>query len=113
VTDIGGSSLEVAAGESDRPDIAESLPLGATRLSRRFVRSDPVHADELVALWFHALALLGPLAERIRAQEHEVACATSKTFRNLGPSSPGSCPRRQRRRTRSASPASTGRRLAC
>jgi exopolyphosphatase / guanosine-5'-triphosphate,3'-diphosphate pyrophosphatase len=31
VVDIGGSSLEVAAGESDRPEIAESLPLGATR----------------------------------------------------------------------------------
>jgi exopolyphosphatase/guanosine-5'-triphosphate,3'-diphosphate pyrophosphatase len=26
----------------------------------------------------------GPLAERIRAQDHEVVCATSKTFRNLG-----------------------------
>ncbi|MDF2738731.1 MAG: Ppx/GppA phosphatase [Actinomycetia bacterium] len=84
VVDIGGGSLEVAAGETDRPDIAESLPLGATRLSRRFVRSDPVHPEELVALRVHALALLGPLAERIRAHESEVACATSKTFRNLG-----------------------------
>ena len=84
VVDIGGGSLEVAAGETDRPDIAESLPLGATRLSRRFVRSDPVHPEELVALRVHALALLGPLAERIRAHESEVVCATSKTFRNLG-----------------------------
>jgi exopolyphosphatase/guanosine-5'-triphosphate,3'-diphosphate pyrophosphatase len=75
--DIGGGSLEVAAGESDRPQIAESLPLGATRLTRRFVRSDPVQPDELVALRVHALALLGPLAERIRAHENEVVCATS------------------------------------
>jgi exopolyphosphatase / guanosine-5'-triphosphate,3'-diphosphate pyrophosphatase len=84
VVDIGGGSLEVAAGETDRPDIAESLPLGATRLSRRFMRSDPVHPEELVALRVHALALLGPLAERIRAHPYEVVCATSKTFRNLG-----------------------------
>jgi exopolyphosphatase/guanosine-5'-triphosphate,3'-diphosphate pyrophosphatase len=84
VVDIGGGSLEVAAGDSDRPELAESLPLGATRLSRRFVRSDPVHPEELVALRVHALALLGPLAERIRAHDHEVVCATSKTFRNLG-----------------------------
>jgi exopolyphosphatase / guanosine-5'-triphosphate,3'-diphosphate pyrophosphatase len=84
VVDIGGGSLEVAAGESDRPEIAESLPLGATRLSRRFVRSDPVNPDDLVALRVHALALLGPLAERVRAHDHEVVCATSKTFRNLG-----------------------------
>jgi exopolyphosphatase / guanosine-5'-triphosphate,3'-diphosphate pyrophosphatase len=84
VIDIGGGSLEVAAGHSDRPQIAESLPLGATRLSRRFVRTDPADPDELVALRIHALALLGPLAERIRAHDHEVVCATSKTFRNLG-----------------------------
>ena len=84
VVDIGGGSLEVASGERDRPELAESLPLGATRLSRRFVRSDPVHPEELVALRVHALALLGPLAERIRAHDHEVVCATSKTFRNLG-----------------------------
>ena len=84
VVDIGGGSLEVAAGELDRPEIAESLPLGATRLSRRFVRSDPVHPEELVALRVHTLALLGRLAERIRAHPYEVVCATSKTFRNLG-----------------------------
>jgi exopolyphosphatase/guanosine-5'-triphosphate,3'-diphosphate pyrophosphatase len=84
VVDIGGGSLEVAAGERDRPQIAESLPLGATRLTRRFVRTDPVDPQELVALRVHALALLGPLAERIRAYDHEVVCATSKTFRNLG-----------------------------
>jgi exopolyphosphatase/guanosine-5'-triphosphate,3'-diphosphate pyrophosphatase len=84
VVDIGGGSLEVAAGERDRPQLAESLPLGATRLTRRFARSDPVGPEELVALRVHALALLGPLAERIRAHEYEVVCATSKTFRNLG-----------------------------
>jgi exopolyphosphatase/guanosine-5'-triphosphate,3'-diphosphate pyrophosphatase len=84
VVDIGGGSLEIAAGEGDRPELAESLPLGATRLTRRFIHSDPVRPDELVALRVHALALLGPLAERLRAREHEVVCATSKTFRNLG-----------------------------
>jgi exopolyphosphatase/guanosine-5'-triphosphate,3'-diphosphate pyrophosphatase len=84
VLDIGGGSLEIAAGEGERPELAESLPLGATRLSRRFVRSDPVRPDELVALRVHALALLGPLADRVRAHDHEVVCATSKTFRNLG-----------------------------
>ena len=84
VIDIGGGSLEVAGGEGERPELAESLPLGATRLTRRFVRSDPVRPEELVTLRVHALALLGPLADRIREQAWEVACATSKTFRNLG-----------------------------
>ena len=84
VVDIGGGSLEVAGGEGERPELAESLPLGATRLTRRFVRSDPVRPEELVGLRVHALALLGPLADRIREARWEVICATSKTFRNLG-----------------------------
>ena len=93
VIDIGGGSLEVAAGDGERPLLTESLPLGATRLSRRFVRSDPVRAEELVALREHALAMLGPLAERLRelapdgardGNAWDVVCATSKTFRNLG-----------------------------
>ena len=84
VVDIGGGSLEVAGGEGDRPELIESLPLGVARLSRRFLRSDPPREEELAALRVHALALLGPLAERVREQPWEVVCATSKTFRNLG-----------------------------
>jgi exopolyphosphatase/guanosine-5'-triphosphate,3'-diphosphate pyrophosphatase len=84
VVDIGGGSLEVAAGEGERPELARSFPLGATRLTRRFVRSDPVRPEELVALRVHALALLGPLAERLRERPWDVVCGTSKTFRNLG-----------------------------
>jgi exopolyphosphatase / guanosine-5'-triphosphate,3'-diphosphate pyrophosphatase len=84
VVDIGGGSLEVAAGEGERPELATSFPLGATRLTRRFVRSDPVDPEELVALRVHALALLGPLAAELRERPWDVVCGTSKTFRNLG-----------------------------
>src|SRR5690349_2312271 len=34
VFDIGGGSLEIAAGSDERPDVAWSLPLGAARLAR-------------------------------------------------------------------------------
>jgi exopolyphosphatase/guanosine-5'-triphosphate,3'-diphosphate pyrophosphatase len=84
VLDIGGGSLEIACGEEEHPEIADSLPLGATRLTRRFVHSDPPSEDELAALRVHGLHLLGPLAERIRSQDWDVVCATSKTFRTLG-----------------------------
>ena len=84
VVDIGGGSLEVAAGEGERPELARSFPLGATRLTRRFVRTDPVDPEELVALRVHALALLGPLADQLRERPWDVVCGTSKTFRNLG-----------------------------
>lgn len=84
VIDIGGGSLEVAGGEGERPELVESLPLGATRLTRRFVRSDLPRPEELVALRTHALNLLGPLAEQVRERDWDVACGTSKTFRTLG-----------------------------
>lgn len=83
VLDIGGGSLEVAGGEGEQPEIADSLPLGATRLTRRFVHSDPPDEEELTALRVHGLGLLGPLAERIRERDWDVVCATSKTFRTL------------------------------
>jgi len=84
VVDIGGGSLEVAGGEGERPELVESLPLGVARLTSRFVRSDPPSAEDLAALRVHTLAVLGPLAEWVRAQPWEVVCGTSKTFRNLG-----------------------------
>ena len=34
VFDIGGGSLEIAAGSDEAPDVAQSLPLGAGRLTR-------------------------------------------------------------------------------
>ena len=36
VFDIGGGSLEIAAGADEAPDVAWSLPLGAARLAREF-----------------------------------------------------------------------------
>src|SRR6266540_1396933 len=83
VLDIGGGSLEIAGGEGEHPDIADSLPLGATRLARRFLHADPPDDEELAALRVHCLGLLGPLSERIRETDWDVVCATSKTFRTL------------------------------
>jgi exopolyphosphatase / guanosine-5'-triphosphate,3'-diphosphate pyrophosphatase len=81
--DIGGGSLEIAGGESEHPQFAVSLPLGATRLTRRFVRSDPPTGEELATLRVHCLNLLAPLAETVGGQEWDVVCATSRTFRTL------------------------------
>src|SRR3712207_6973265 len=37
VLDIGGGSLEVAAGMDEDPEVALSLPLGAGRMTRRYL----------------------------------------------------------------------------
>ena len=41
VFDIGGGSLEIASGVDEEPDVALSLPLGAVRLTRDWLQSDP------------------------------------------------------------------------
>src|SRR6266540_1836176 len=44
VLDIGGGSLEAAAGIDEEPDVAMSLPLGAGRLTRDWLGATPEHA---------------------------------------------------------------------
>src|SRR5690349_19918116 len=39
VFDIGGGSLEIAVGSDEAPDVAQSLPLGAGRLTREHLSS--------------------------------------------------------------------------
>ena len=43
--DIGGGSLELAAGIDEEPDVALSLPLGAGRLTRTLVGDPPSEQD--------------------------------------------------------------------
>lgn len=79
VLDIGGGSLEIAAGLDEEPEIAVSLPLGAGRLTRDRFSADPpptVEVDDLRA--YAARHLQG-----IEVPAWDRAAATSKTFRTL------------------------------
>jgi exopolyphosphatase/guanosine-5'-triphosphate,3'-diphosphate pyrophosphatase len=84
VLDIGGGSLEIAAGLDEHPAVAESLPMGAGRLTREWFRSDPPSRRGIAALRDHLDTQLAPVAHRLRrAGEPELAVGTSKTFRSL------------------------------
>ena len=88
VLDIGGGSLELASGLDEEPDVALSLPLGAGRMSRRFLPSaqngDRPDLAALAELDAHATSLLAPTAQRLRAAgSPDLVAATSKTFRTL------------------------------
>ena len=83
VFDIGGGSLEIAAGGDESPDVAWSLPLGAARLTRdhladgrgdKTIRTLRKHIRTSVA---HDAGML------LRSGAPDVAVATSKTFRSL------------------------------
>ncbi|KID32351.1 Ppx/GppA phosphatase family protein [Prauserella rugosa] len=84
VLDIGGGSLEVAMGIDERPDLAESLPLGAGRITRTRFSDDPPKRSEIVATTAWLDDELSGLAKRIRKLgEPDRVVATSKTFRSL------------------------------
>lgn len=82
--DIGGGSLEIAAGRDEDPDVALSLPLGAGRLTRDRLAADPPSARDVAALRGHVGAQLAEVVPRLLAVgPADRAVATSKTFRSL------------------------------
>ena len=84
VLDIGGGSLELAAGLDEKPAVAVSLPLGAARLTRACFRTDPPGRREIDALREQLDAELAPAARELRrAGQPDLAVGTSKTFRSL------------------------------
>jgi exopolyphosphatase/guanosine-5'-triphosphate,3'-diphosphate pyrophosphatase len=99
VFDIGGGSLEIAVGSDEAPDVAQSLPLGAGRLTRQHL-ADGVDRASVRALRKTIRAELGRQAGSVIRSTPDHAVATSKTFRSLAricgaePSSTGPMVRR-------------------
>ncbi|MBA3311195.1 MAG: Ppx/GppA family phosphatase [Nocardioidaceae bacterium] len=84
VFDIGGGSLEIAAGVDEEPAVALSVPLGAGRLTRDWFSDDPPPGKEVKALRKHIRGEIGRLAGQATGAGHpDRAVATSKTFRQL------------------------------
>jgi exopolyphosphatase / guanosine-5'-triphosphate,3'-diphosphate pyrophosphatase len=84
VFDIGGGSLEIAAGSDEEPTIAVSVPLGAGRLTRESITQDPPDKDEVKALRKRIRIEMAAVAgDVLRAGKPQRAVATSKTFRSL------------------------------
>jgi len=82
--DIGGGSLEIAAGIDEVPDVTISLPLGAGRLTRDWLIGDPPSADETRQLRRHVRAEIARRAGEVtRLGPADRAVATSKSFRQL------------------------------
>ncbi len=82
--DIGGGSLEIAAGSDELPEVAASVPLGAGRMTVEFLAEDPPGEDAVEALREHARATLAPVADLLQGQprpDHVVG--SSKAIRSL------------------------------
>jgi exopolyphosphatase / guanosine-5'-triphosphate,3'-diphosphate pyrophosphatase len=100
VLDIGGGSLELAAGIDEEPDTALSAPLGAGRLTRERLHADPPKAADVEALIEYVEKNLEKPAKTLMNGGWDRPVATSKTFRTLArlagaaPSSDGPLVRR-------------------
>ncbi|GAA1954782.1 Ppx/GppA phosphatase family protein [Microbacterium aquimaris] len=82
--DIGGGSLELAAGADELPDAAASVPLGAGRMTLRYMPDDPPGEDAVDKLRKHAKKKLEPLVDTFTAlprPDHVVG--SSKAIRSL------------------------------
>lgn len=84
VFDIGGGSLEIAAGADEAPDVAWSLPLGAARLATNFFGDRDPDEASVKKLRKHVRAAIAEDAGHLlRSGSPDHATATSKTFRSL------------------------------
>lgn len=84
ILDIGGGSLEMAVGDDEYPEESISLPLGAARLTRTFLRSDPYTPKEVKRLEeFVKESLTSTLPPALEEHRADHFVATSKTFRTL------------------------------
>jgi exopolyphosphatase/guanosine-5'-triphosphate,3'-diphosphate pyrophosphatase len=82
--DVGGGSLELAAGADELPEVASSVPLGAGRMTVQFLPEDPPGEDAVATLRAHARAALAPVAESFLGRprpDHVVG--SSKAIRSL------------------------------
>lgn len=84
ILDIGGGSLEIAAGPDEDPDFSASVPLGAGRLTRDWFTADPPPAEEVRALRKYVRATIAREVSGVtRRGTPDHAVATSKTFKQL------------------------------
>jgi exopolyphosphatase/guanosine-5'-triphosphate,3'-diphosphate pyrophosphatase len=84
VLDIGGGSLEVAVGIDELPDFADSLPLGAGRLTRDRLRGDPSPPEEVRAARKYVRAEVARIVRDVaKAGAPDRVVGTSKTLRSL------------------------------
>ena len=84
VIDIGGGSLEMAVGIDETPEVATSLPLGAARLTKNFLKGDPYTDKSLRTLRDHIEDKLEQvLPSLVKHQDTDRAIATSKTLRTI------------------------------
>ena len=83
LVDIGGGSTEFLLGRSGEVLEANSLKLGALRLTDNFFRGDPIEPKSVSRCRQHVRAFLNPMARTVLKSGYEMAVGSSGTILNL------------------------------
>jgi exopolyphosphatase/guanosine-5'-triphosphate,3'-diphosphate pyrophosphatase len=81
--DIGGGSVEVSVANKTNTFCLFSLPLGAVRLTEKFIKNDPPLARELKDLRRFAEQRLKPTARRVEQEKFTMAFGSGGTITAL------------------------------
>ena len=83
VLDVGGGSVEFIVADNHRAALLESRKLGASRMTARYVNSDPISPGDLKSLLAHYDRELSPVCDGVLAHRPVAALGTSGTIENL------------------------------
>jgi exopolyphosphatase/guanosine-5'-triphosphate,3'-diphosphate pyrophosphatase len=92
VIDIGGGSTEITIGTGDRPSAGRSFPLGAIRLTERFVSRDPLASDDEARLVRHIRRHTAAHLRQLARRRVDRIIGTSGTILSLGALAAGARP---------------------
>jgi exopolyphosphatase/guanosine-5'-triphosphate,3'-diphosphate pyrophosphatase len=81
--DIGGGSVELAVANTTNTFCLFSLPLGAVRLTERFIAHDPPRRKEVKEIREFVQAQLDPVARRVQREKFTMALGSGGTITAL------------------------------
>jgi exopolyphosphatase/guanosine-5'-triphosphate,3'-diphosphate pyrophosphatase len=81
--DIGGGSVEIGVGNRTQMLDLFSIPLGAVRLTERYLKKDPPSEKEIALLQREARRRLAPIAKRVARERSSMAFGSGGTMTAL------------------------------
>ncbi len=83
LVDIGGGSTEFLVGEKGSVHYANSLKLGAVRLSRRYFSGKTIKNKDIASCRAHLIGALDPVARATRDRPIDIVAGSSGTILNI------------------------------
>jgi exopolyphosphatase/guanosine-5'-triphosphate,3'-diphosphate pyrophosphatase len=82
--DIGGGSTEFLVGEKGQVHYANSIKLGAVRLTEKFFKDGKFKKDSIENARLHVRSIINPIVRHIKEQKYDFVIGTSGTITTLG-----------------------------